>query len=184
MKNKVLIIISAISWMIMPTLAKAQCTVTKEVLNDGVINYTGANQPIYKNQDLEYGIQSAYLQIVVMQKEKGSDLLKFAFTITILSSGGKLEVSPSVVEFTFADGQVLKFNVINKQPSGLTTIAGNTYKTNLGTFQFKLNDYLVFQKVNLSTIKIIDNDTKEFLLNKNVTDVILKQTNCIAEAIN
>jgi len=169
---------------IIPIISKAQCTVTKDVENDGTITYSGLAQSIYRNDDLENGIQTVYLQMIVLQKEKNSSLLKFALKISNYSKGGKPEISPRVLEFTFVDGTVLQLKAIGESQSNLMEISGNTYRMNINMFQFKLNDYTTFQKTNIASIKIIDGRTNGGLISNRNGDVMLKQSNCIGEAIN
>lgn len=184
MKKKI-IQISLLIGVIIPITSKGQCTVTKEVQNDKTISYYGKTQSIYKNEDLENGIQSVFLQMIIMQKEKGSTLLKFMFNITEYSNGGKAPVIPRTLELTFDNGSIITLEALAENPTNLTEISGTKYKTNRSMFKFKSSEFETCMKTKLASIRVIDNETKESLSCTNNSDTMLiRETKCIAEALD
>jgi len=176
--KKLLSVIILISCF-MPILSKAQCRISKEALDNGAQSYDGENICIYKNEDLENGIQAAYLQMIVIQKGNNSSLLQFVVHISVYSSGSKQLISPNSVQFKFADGQKLEFSTEN-----ILTDLKKGVKVREAIFPIKMNDFKMFQATNLSAIKITDNKTNDILICIPDKDAVSKQSNCIAEAVN
>jgi hypothetical protein len=179
MKTNLLLIVLLFGCM-MPISSKAQCDVSKDIIEGAAIGYYGKHLSIYRNEDLENGIQTAYLQMMIVQKEKNSTFLKFAVVIIVGSSGSKPQISPNKVQFEFMDGSRLELNTNN-----ITSEFFQGTKLYLSTFQITKDKFMVFQKETLSSIKAIDTGTNNSLaFHPDNSQAILRQSNCIAEAVN
>jgi hypothetical protein len=182
MKLKLTIIIIVIG-LIIPLTNYAQCNVSKEAQGDGSILYFGTNKSIYRNEDLENGVQSLYLQVITIQKEKNSSLLQYIFQVSCYTNGDKIEVLPITIKFTFVDETSIQLNAVGENKVGLIELSNGRFKTNTDLFTFTLNDFLSFQKKDVKSITVTDKMNASLIANRNI-NTVKELINCIASSVS
>lgn len=174
MKRK-LIIATLFVGLMLPALSKAQCTVTKEVLGDGVVSYDGSNISIY--EDSINGLQQAYLSWIVWKKGDNANSLKFFLHISTYTLGIKTVVVPNVVQFSFSNGRILEYktqDILSNTRKGV--------KMSEALFPLEINDFKIFKTMGILSIKISDDTTNRIIVGHPQSDGITKQLNCLIEA--
>ncbi|TQM49121.1 hypothetical protein BDE36_0814 [Arcticibacter tournemirensis] len=156
----------------------AQCSITRTEI-DSDIAYVAKSESIYKNEDLENGLLTAFFQLVVVQKGDNKDLLKFACIAKVLAGRPKSPLVPRQLVFLFDDNteiSLLAEDVNLSQP--MTGINQNQCN-----YKFSSTVFLKFQSTKLKSITIKDNRLNEQIICQPFNGLIQEQAHCIANKL-
>lgn len=152
----------------------SQCS-TKQSSYNGIIIYEATYESIYKNSDLENGIQAAYLRLVVYQNAEEKDNLQFYIKVNSAKSGAKTLVVPRQISIKYSDDKELRL-----QAEDLGQMkAQNGFVTQEASFKISNKILQEFQTKSVSRISITDIRTNNELIGKPSSNLIKEQANCI-----
>ena len=172
------IIILIIAMAIMTIQTYAQCSITKTKLDDDIA-YTASPESIYRNEDLENGLLTAYFQLVVIQNEKNKDLLINAIIMKVASSRPKSPLVPRNIIFYLEDNTMLELSASDLKTS--QPISGITQ--NECNYSLSMEQYRKLQSNKVNRILIQDTRLNTSIVATPFKGLIEEQANCIASKL-
>jgi hypothetical protein len=154
----------------------SQCNVGNDVDEDGTRYYLHAKEQIYVNEDLENGIQTAFVQLVVIQHPTDNDLLQFVMLIDAGKRGAKKMVVPRQVQIIFTDRSKIALTAESLESPRI--VEGISMQQS--TFRLNADYYATLQSNSISEIIIIDNREGNQINCMPYKDILKEQANCIA----
>ena len=155
--------------------AQAQCRVKSEAKEDGLY-VQAAKERIYRNTDLEEGLQSAYAAILVKKVKQGSmPVNRYFMLIYTAASGAKQLVTPRAVSVTFNRGTTLRLNADNFMT--LERITG--IRQEACTFELSYQQFEVVKSSAITSIQISDTRTGDVLTAQPYNAILQEQIACI-----
>ena len=152
----------------------AQCSI-KTSMEDDVKIYESSFERIYRNEDLENGIQAAYLKLLIYQNIGNKDVLNHFILINSVKSSGKILIVPRKILVKFTDES--EFSLEANEIGDIQSL--NNSITQLGFFQ--LNNSLFSKILNnaISSLTIIDTRTGAKIISRPYAGLIKEQADCI-----
>lgn len=157
----------------------SQCNVGCDVLEDGTKYFMAAKEKLYVNEDFEYGILAAYVQLVVIQHPVEKDLLQFVMYINVGRSGSKQMIVPRQIKIFFTDGTTIELMAESLESPRMVS---NIYMQQ-STFRLNTSYYTTLQTKSLTKVIIIDNRANNQLVCTPYKDLLIEQANCIASKL-
>jgi len=177
MKIKVLSIMLLVASALI-TKVNAQCAVTKSVLENNLISYTTDKERVYRNEDLENGVQMVQIQMDANQKAPNETQYSFNLYVFVGSSEPKMPIAPRVILLTLSNRTTLTLKA-NK----IKTIHKEELTVNACTFELSSDDVDKITSYAILNMEILDNRLGANLKFKPYDMLILEQTTCLAKAI-
>lgn len=159
--------------------AQAQCRVKSETKEDGLY-VQAAKERIYRNDDLEEGLQSAYAAILVKKVKQGTmPVNRYFLIIYTAASGAKQLVTPRVVSVAFNRGATIRLNADNFMT--LDRITG--IRQEACTFELSYEQFEVVKSSAITSIQISDNRTGDAITAKPYNAMLQEQIACIQKQL-
>lgn len=157
----------------------SQCTVQSSSLTDGTLIYEASYENIFKNKDLENGIQAAYLKLVVYQNGTDNNKLQFFINVNSAKKGAKALLVPRKLIVNFNDG-----SNINIEAEDLEQIKSqNGFYMQASLFRINSRMFEDLQVKSITNVVVSDTRTNESFNGTPYSNLVLQQANCIASKI-
>lgn len=177
--NYIKLITLFLAFILIADFCFAQCTVSKGKLNDNILNYRHRKEEIYKNDDLHNGIQSAYIQLGILQSIAAKNLMQFVLYVDVSAYGSYRMVVPRKIIIEFSDNS--KLDLLAEQLLAPSTVASIFVEHSI--FRIHLDTFLQLQSKSITRITIIDTRLNLELVCLPYLDILKEQANCLVHSL-
>ncbi len=155
--------------------SNGQCNVIKKYFDDGHPYLIHANEKIFANSDLEYGIQAAYAQMMLVLDTTKDQVFFFSLIIMVGAKGSKKMVVPRKCTLYFTDGNIIDLAAQHLfNPEIVASIMTNKCSFDLDTTTvFKIHN------TSISKIRIYDNREQTELFCQPYKDLLKEEFLCL-----
>jgi hypothetical protein len=158
---------------VIPQTTIGQCSVTKEDVNEAVV-LSAKSEQLYKNEDLENGLQTVYSNCMLVVDKTDKDKVKFSIIVTYFKTSHKPTIVPRSLTFAFSNGQSLTCQADEYDTPYLSGIKGERC-----FFRVSVSDMNKIKDSALKAFVISDNRTGENLRMTPFSSIFQEQIECI-----
>lgn len=171
-----LLLLSIVSFV---KLNFAQCSIKKNDSGEENILLTTSNEKIYRNEDLENGLQAVYAQSFLAVNKSNTNQVKFEIIISYANSRYKRDIVPREVTFLFESGTVLQFTADDKDSEKI-----GEADVEICYFRISLNKMQTIKENAIRGLSIKDNRTSNSLKINPYNKIFQEQIECLMKEYN
>ena len=156
----------------------AQCSLKTGELSDGAKFFKASPEKIHRNDDLQYGLETAYAYLTVLQSPEHPDLLQFYLDVRTAATGSKRRVTPRNIDIIFTSGKNID---IRAEEIDYENLKGITTET--GFFRLDGDYFLQLMNNEIERIIIYDHRNNNRLICYPYKGLLQEQALCISNRI-